>query len=64
MEIKKMEELIDKFKALFSHMNEEKEILTAENDRLNDENVRKEKKIIYLLKLILNRNNISHISQN
>lgn len=36
-EIKKMEELIEKFKALFSHMNEEKDILTAENDRLNDE---------------------------
>ncbi len=32
-----MEELIEKFKALFKHMNDEKNILTEENERLNSE---------------------------
>lgn len=34
LEISKMEELFEKFKALLAHMKEEKEILTSENDRL------------------------------
>lgn len=36
-EIGKMEELLDKFKALYSHINQEKDILAAENERLTDE---------------------------
>lgn len=38
-EIKKLEELLDKHKALYQHLIEEKEIITAENERLNNENV-------------------------
>ena len=37
MEITKMEELIQNFKSLFKHMQEEKSLLETENERMTNE---------------------------